>query len=204
MASSDAQDRENGYEKALGFWTVGGQYLHLAKTVANETVDQGNAHAVITDHKISLNEYDEKTKWSDHNLVIPILFNFYHGLEVTMKGFICVRDPAIEPSHKLSKLLEAFKAEYGITELSELVSKYVVTERLPDLLANFLSTSDISIDDYYQSLKYAESVKGQKFAHHPLKYQGSAGVQFFIDLRDDITKVIPLAVALGCKERKEK
>jgi len=201
MASSDAQDCEIGYEKALGFWTVGGQYLHLAKTVANETVGQGNAHAVVSDHELSLSEYDEQAKWSDHNLVIPMLFNFYHGLEVTMKGFICARDPAIKPSHKVSKLLEAFEVEYGITELSEVVSKYVVTERLPDLLANFLSTSDISIDDYYQSLKYAESVKGQRFAHHPLKYQGSAGIQFFIDLRDDITKIMPLAVALGRKEK---
>lgn len=191
---------ESSYEKALGFWTVGGQYLHLAKTVANETVAQGNAHVVVADHEISLDEYDQKTKWSDHNLVIPVLFNFYHGLEVTLKGFLCVRNPALKPSHKLSKLLKDFIAEYGYTEFGDEVSKYILPELLPELLSDFLSTSNISIDDYYQSLKYAESVNGNKFHHHPLKYKGEAGVSFYEALTIDIMKIMRLAVALGRKE----
>ena len=75
-------------DKALGFWRVGIQYLHLVQAVSNETHRQGNAHLVMSDETITTGKYMEETKWSDHNLVIPLLFNFYHGLETILKGFL--------------------------------------------------------------------------------------------------------------------
>ena len=32
--------------------------------------------------------YYQKTKWNDFNIGVPILFNFYHGLELCMKGLL--------------------------------------------------------------------------------------------------------------------
>lgn len=98
--------------KALGFWTVGIQYLHLVQAVSNETHRQGNAHTVISDIPLAESEYAEQTKWSDHNLVISLLFNFYHGLEVILKGFRIAIGMSGRHSHKLSVLLTEFKTQY--------------------------------------------------------------------------------------------
>jgi hypothetical protein len=72
---------EQQYEKALSFWTAAFEYLMLVENVAHETVAQGNKHVIIDDgpSRISEEEYEERTKWSDHTLVVPLLFNLIMG-----------------------------------------------------------------------------------------------------------------------------
>ena len=186
-------------DKALGFWKAGIEYLHLVQAVSNETHRQGNVHMVISDEKISAEKYMDKTKWSDQNLVIPLLFNFYHGLEVLLKGFLCTTKIQIKASHRLSWLLSSFKAEFQNSNLIPYFEKYIDKNKLPDILLEFCSKSNVSIDDYYQALKYSEGTSGNQYQHHPLKYQGQKGVQFFADLRNDIEKIRRESVTLGRK-----
>ena len=176
-------------DKVLGFWTVGLQYLHMVQAVANETCSQGNKHCIISDNPISSEQYMEDTKWSDHNLVIPLLFNFYHGLEVIMKGFLTVKHPNTRFSHKLTELLNELNIEYGENKLYETVEKYINQDSLPEIISDFLTKSDLSIDLYYQSLKYSETTQGNQIYHHPLKYRGEEGVDFFKNLHDDIEQL---------------
>jgi hypothetical protein len=84
--------RNSEFDEALGYWTVGIQYLHLVETVANETIQQGNQFVVVSDDEISLERYASETKWSDHSLVVPLLFDFYHGIEVLLKGFLASKE----------------------------------------------------------------------------------------------------------------
>lgn len=188
----------NKCDKALGFWDIGIQYLHLVQAVSSETLLQENAHIVISDKTINENQYMEKTKWSDHNLVIPLLFNFYHGLETILKGYLCVQGKA-ETTHKLSQLLNNFKAEFKQSNLIPYFEKYIVKEQLPDILYEFCTISNTNIDDYYQSLKYSEGKNGNQFQHFPLKYQDSKGTEFFTQLQNDIKKIRKETVAFGRK-----
>lgn len=183
--------------KALGFWTVGIQYLHLVQAVSNETHDQGNRHIVVTDDINNHNEYSEQTKWSDFNLVIPLLFNFYHGLEVILKGFRHANGVAGSHSHSLSNLLTDFKANNPGNDLIPLFEKYILQPNLPTILSEFCTESGITIDDYYQALKYPQSTRGDQYHHHPLKYRESEGAAFFSELRDDIQKLREKMVSLG-------
>lgn len=55
---------------------------------------QGNKKLIMslydpneTDEQSRQNYY-QKTKWNDFNIGVPILFNFYHGLELCMKGLL--------------------------------------------------------------------------------------------------------------------
>ena len=185
------------WTKALGFWTVGIQYLHLVQNVSNETHHQGNLHFVIIDDILTESEYAEQTKWSDHNLVIPLLFNFYHGLEVILKGFSFSSGLAMCYSHKLSDLLRNFKSQYPSNDLIPLLEKYILQNHLPIILLEFCTTSRITIDDYYQSLKYPESTRGLRYDHHPLKYRAEEGASFFAELRDDIEAIRKKTVRLG-------
>ena len=172
--------------KALAFWTVGIQYLHLVQCVSDEIQKQGNVHVLISDGPISTDEYNEKTKWSDHGLVIPLLFNLFHGLEVILKGFLCAKGRQFGVSHKLSQLLSDFKAEYPSSSLVPLFEKYIENAHLPSILSDFCNESRITIDEYYQALKYPEGTSGNQYQHYSLKYKGEEGSSFFSALRDDI------------------
>jgi len=185
------------YLKALGFWTVGIQYLHLVQAVSSEICQQGNVHVLILDETISSEQYDEKTKWSDHALILPLLFNFYHGLEVLMKGFLSARGLSLKNSHKLSDLLKNFKNEYPTSNLVPFFEKYIEQAHLPSILSDFCKSSNITIDDYYQALKYGEETSGKQYQHYPLKYKDEKGVSFFSDLRNDIELIRKESVSFG-------
>ncbi|MCL7420219.1 MAG: HEPN domain-containing protein [Methylobacter sp.] len=189
--------RNSEFDEALGYWTVGIQYLHLVETVANETIQQGNQFVVVSDDEISLERYASETKWSDHSLVVPLLFDFYHGIEVLLKGFLASKGKLEKKNHKLSDLLKRFEELFPNHSLSTLLSRYIAKEKLPEPLASFCSQSSISIDDYYQALKYPESTNGAIYRHTPLKYRSNAGLPFFKGLVIDIKQVRLDAVALG-------
>jgi hypothetical protein len=186
-------------DKALGFWVVGIQYLHLVQAVSSEIHRQGNTHIIMSDETITTDEYMEKTKWSDHNLVIPLLFNFFHGLETLLKGFLCANRIQVKKSHKLSELLISFKNEFYYSSLIPYFEKYIDKDKLPNILSEFCNKSNIGIDEYYQALKYSEGISGNQYQHYPLKYQGQKGVQFFDDLRKDIEKIRQGSISLGRK-----
>lgn len=184
-------------EEALGYWTIGIQYLHLVETVAHETIQQNNKLTVVSDKEISLEEHSSQTKWSDHNLIVPLLFYFYHGAEVILKGFLISKAALKNKNHKLSDLLGEFNRLFPDHILGVLLSRYIVQARLPEPLASFCLESSLSIDEYYQALKYPESTHGKVYRHTPLKYRSDAGVPFFNALISDIKQIRQVAVALG-------
>jgi hypothetical protein len=185
------------YQEALGYWTIGLQYLHLVEAVIAEIVAQRNAHVVISDEEISWDQYERVTKWTDHRLVIPVLFDFYHGIEIILKGFLVAANIAPKTNHKLSQLVSTFEKQFPENAIDAMLRKYTVQEKLPELLSAFCRTSGITIDNYYQALKYPKSTSGDVYKHCPLKYRGEEGVPFFEDLAKDIGEAVPKVVALG-------
>ena len=189
--------RKDCCQEALGYWTIGLQYLHLVESVIAETIAQGNAHIVYSNKESSWDEYDRDTRWSDHRIVIPLLFDFYHGIEVILKGFLVAAGSPPKSSHKLSQLVAAFEEQTPGHAIGATASKYIAQNQLPELLASFCRTSNITIDDYYQALKYPQSTHGSVYKHYPLKYKGVGGVAFFEGLARDIREIVPQVVTLG-------
>jgi len=182
---------------ALRYWTIGIQYLHLVESVAEKTSETGNRFVVISDDEIALEEYMQETRWADHALVIPLLFDFYHGIEVLLKGFLVAKGQSLKGSHRLSRLLADFNSQYPSNELNPIIEQYIQAGKLVSPLDEFCQRSNISIDDYYQSLKYPESMAGNAYEHTPLKYKGPKGVQFFEALVQHIVDLRRKAVSLG-------
>lgn len=187
--------------EALGYWTIGIQYLHLVQTVANKMIQQGNKHIILSDEEISLEQYAYQTKWSDFNLIVPLLFNFYHGVEVLLKGFLVAKETLGKKSnHNLTDLLTKFGESFPNHNLNILFARYVDKGQLPEPLASFCLDSSISIDDYYQALKYPDSNCGKKnFKHISLKYRSDKGLEFLNGLVSDIGQIRLDAVTLGRK-----
>lgn len=189
--------RQDKCQDALGYWTIGLQYLHLVEAVITETVKQRNAHVVVSKQEIHWDEYQRETRWSDHRLIIPVLFDFYHGIEIILKGFLVAAGSPPETNHKLSQLIATFEGHFPGHAIGATARKYVAQDELPELLASFCKESGITIDDYYQALKYPQSTRGNVYEYYPLKYKGEDGVPFFEDLAKDIHDAVPKVVALG-------
>lgn len=65
--------------EAISFFTVSSQYLHTSKLLLEKMYEYENMHIIVTDDE-SWEYYEEKTKYSDFNIILPVLFNLYHGL----------------------------------------------------------------------------------------------------------------------------
>jgi hypothetical protein len=171
------------YEKALSFWTSAFEYLMLVEFVARETVIQGNKHVIIDDGPISEEEYEERTKWSDHTLVVPLLFNLYHGIELLVKGFLLARGYE-EPTHEIQKLCRLFADEYpDEKELNCFLNKYINETSLPPILGQFLIDNRLSFKSLYEALRYPDDRNFRNLKTYiGLKYKGEKGLQFFREL----------------------
>ena len=53
--------------------------------------------------------YDFETRWNDSNIGIPLLFNFYHGMELIMKGILSEEGVAFPKVHSLDDLVSELK-----------------------------------------------------------------------------------------------
>ena len=191
------------YDVASSFWTVAFQYLMLVENVARETASDRNPLGLIKDVKegpITENEPLGATRWSDHTLIIPLLFNLYHGIELLVKGFLLITPGVdVKPRHSIQRLCREFSAAYpNEKELNAFFQKYTEESQLPSLLNEFLRDNALTFGDLYQSLRYPSD---QDFMdlnlYVQLKHRGMRGVNFFQELHDGIKLIRPLAVRLG-------
>lgn len=187
------------YNKALAFWTVGIQYLHVVEAIGKECISQGNNITVVSDRELTDGEISEQTIWSDHNLVIPLLFDFYHGVEVILKGFLVYGDKLSgKKNHKIKNLLNRFETKFPRHKITQLLAPYIDDEKLLEPIKTFCGDSSVSVDEFYQALKYPESFDGEKiYIHTHLKYRGEEGLEFFSRLVEDIIQLRLEVVKLG-------
>ena len=192
--------KTNQYDLALSFWTVSLEYLMLVENVARETVAQGNTCFMTRDWEITPDEYEEGTRWSDHTLIIPLLFNLYHGIELLAKGFLLVAPgQTVKPRHSIGRLCRQFSKSYpNETALIDFFTKFTDEQRLPALLVNFLTDNSLTLNDFYQAVRYPSDQDFQTLRKYvELKYQGEDGLPFFTELTEEIKRIRIAAVKLG-------
>lgn len=191
------------YQLALSFWKASFEYLMLVENIARETIVQGNTWFITKrwqDGPVTEKEYHEGTKWSDHTIIIPMLFNLYHGIELLVKGFLLARSQTeVKPTHTVQHLCRQFYNAYpGERELNSFLRKYTEEANLPAILGDFLRDNAMTFDDLYQALRYPSDRNFQTLKTYiELKYKGTKGIPFFKELHQDIEAVRVAAVRLG-------
>jgi hypothetical protein len=147
---------------------------------------------------MELNKYIEITKWSDHAVGIAILFNYFHGIEATLKGFISHYEHAPK-NHKLTHLLDKFNNLFPGTPVTPLVWRHTKGLDADSPLGRFFSANIISVDDWYQALKYPESINGEAFIHTELMYGGLKSLPFWEEISDNASRLCDEAHLLAEK-----
>jgi len=176
------------FDISLNFLTLSLKHLSLVKNVLEENVKQGNLHLIIDDKEFSEKEYDQETRWSDFN-IFPILFNFYHGLELLMKGFLILIDNyKVKPRHDFKKLLNDFKLYYpSQKEIFNILAKYLEPDYMPELLSKWLEENKMDITQLHELLEYPfDKTFKKKISYLKLKYQQDKWLSFAKQLVNDI------------------
>ena len=168
------------------------QFLNLAKEAINEMEKQGNRNFILSDAKEdkddSWSEYENNTRWNDMNVGVPILFNFYHGLELMMKGLTLEVSKDVKLDHNIESIYKNLAAmQDGIShELISLFSKYI-GEDSP--FQQFFKDNNSSPKDFFNILKYPESKKKTRFLFSTIRGNEDNGLKKFIEIRNDINNI---------------
>jgi len=139
----------------------------------------------------------------DLHIFEPTIFNFYHGIELSLKALLVAKGEPVVKVHKLSRLLELVTALYDSQELADFYGTYILTDRLPPILKEFCSESGVTMDMYYQSLKYPTGTKAESFNHSALKGHELEGVKLFSQISEDLghsRKIIEKFIESECRD----
>ncbi len=180
----------------LSYFTLGAQFLRLAHESCVEIVNSGNKHVVLTDKPLKPSEYGRIVRWSDHSVGTAVLFSFFHGIELILKGFLTARSVA-RAHHRLTELLSEFELAFPGTELGEEIKNALPAPGRASPISRFLVTNSIQIDSWYDALKYPESKKGQAYSHFDLKFGGSNTLPFWQQIHRSSADIHAKAVALS-------
>ena len=145
--------------KTLKFYKLGHQFLNSSKVLLEKLVENDNRQVVISNFEITEEYYNEQTKYSDFNIIIPILFNYYHGLELIIKA-------ALE---QVGKLKEEYKEDENfINCIIEKIDK-------PIQIVNKFQTDNNRINGFsvYEALRYPDNKSSDKLINYEsLLYNG--------------------------------
>lgn len=146
---------ENKERLPLAYMTMGGKYLLLAENILQEMVSHDNPHIIATDNENIWDEYFEKTKWSDFNIIFPTLFLFYHGIELTMKGLTSLLGFEISPNHKKDYLAQLEKNDELDKQILGIIKKYFDLSQLSGTpLSDWVTKNNLDVDNLYERLRY--------------------------------------------------
>jgi len=194
--------RDEAYDLGLAHWKVALQYLSLVEAASIQIARQKNSFGVVKDVSkgpVTDTELERKTRWSDHRMIIPLLFNLYHGIELLVKGYRAATSCELKPTHGIVQLCEEFIAAHPNEQVIALfLRKFTVEECLPEMLRAFLKANSLSIEQLYQAVRYPTDTKFVRIWNYlDLQYNGDDGVAFFCDLSKNIRKMRRAAVRHG-------
>ncbi len=179
---------EKQKENQLLFLRLSIQYLHFVETVIEELLKQGNLRVVLADRDITLEEYNEATKWSDRNIAEPLFYNLYHGIELLLKGYLI----ETQERHNMKNLFDEFKKNIKNRLVIETLQKYIGSnEELIEPLKSFFLNNGIDVDEYNHALRYPLTFNRKKtFYHYELKRIENENISFYQELKNDINNLL--------------
>lgn len=146
---------------AYNFWSI-------VQLLVEQMEKSGNKTMVISDYINSESEEerdkkaDEVFKRNDNNVGIPIMFNFYHGLELFMKGLLEVEHITLDKKdHNLQNLYKKIKANESkyTPSLIDLLKSHIFDAKS---LNPFFESNNIGVNDFYIGLRYPKNKLGDK------------------------------------------
>lgn len=205
-------NQEDQYSASRKYFDLSNSFFQLVENFAEEIILRRSPKVLVSkpinDEKAQKAAYKEHIKWHNTTIIIPILFNFFHALELSLKALLLLNESGREllnnKGHKLSILLNDFKKHYPSEEiLFQLFNRYVNPYPTDNpILHDFFTKNDVkNADGFYQILRYPFDINNEKkYNHIPLLWPAFNSVEsklsrkefvisFFEKLRKDIAAI---------------
>ena len=159
--------------KTLKFYKLGHQFLNSSKVLLEKLVENDNRQVVISNFEITEEYYNEQTKYSDFNIIIPILFNYYHGLELIIKAALEQVGKLKKDRHNMEDLIKRLKEEYKEDE--NFINCIIEKIDKPIQIVNKFQTDNNRINGFsvYEALRYPDNKSADKLIkYESLLYNG--------------------------------
>jgi hypothetical protein len=183
----------------------------MVKNTLEIAIKMGNPYINISNIGFNEQASYEKTKYSDYSIIYPLLFLFYHWMELILKGFLLVlveEDPETKKPdtkkiahHNIIKLLKQFKENYSNEkDIINFIEKYTIKNNMPSFLKNFFGSNKLSVKNYYNFFRYPLDKKFNITCDYSsIECTEEKGLIFFRELLKDINECLKPIVKLGRK-----
>ena len=172
------------------------QFWNLVRESINEMEKIKNVSLLISGHDSNISDsesweiYEEKTKWNDFKIGVPVLFNYYHGLELLMKGLL--QEINVEPRKKNHKLTEYY-AQIIVHESKftpEIINTLGQFLKKNNRFEKFFTDNGGSVDDFYIMLRYPGPIKENvHFGFRHIRGTDKKGLEKWLLLRDNTIEI---------------
>lgn len=146
---------------AYNFWNVVQLLVEQMEQRGNKTGRCVDYDSII-DHEEHEQEFNDMMKRNDDNIGVAVMFNFYHGLELFMKGLVQVENIILDKSdHNLQDLykqIQANKSKYT-SSLIQLLKDHIYNAKS---FNPFFESNNINVNDFYIGLRYPQNKDGNK------------------------------------------
>lgn len=146
---------------ALHFWNI-------VQLLVAQMQTSGNKWSIPSDVNEDESQEEEEKRLNeiftrnDNNIGIPVMFNFYHGLDLFMKGLLQVENITLDRTdHDLQALYKKIK-EHGAhytPSLLRVLKKHICEASSYN---PFFEDNGITVNQFYLGLKYPQSRDGSK------------------------------------------
>jgi len=191
-------------EKSYKILLFSDQYITMVTNTLEMAIKSGNPSVIISDRYITDQDLINKTKYCDYSIVDPLLFLFYHWVELVLKGFLLVlvkEDGDIKKiaHHNIIKLLKEFKNNFSNEkDIINFFEKYTKKNNMPNVLKMFFNKNNLSVKNYYNFFRYPlDKNFNIKYDYSSIQYTNKEGLTFFKDLLKDINRYKKHIVKLG-------
>ena len=129
----------------------------------------------------------ENQKWSDINISLPVIFCFYHGVELFLKAILFDLDVKYKPNHKITDLLNKLE-DQSDDSLNKVILAFKNIMTNNPFNQHFLENKK-GINEFYHILKYAEDLKGNYTTIGSLLSNEKEGLENFKTIRSQIHRL---------------
>jgi hypothetical protein len=196
-------------EKSYKILLFSDKYIIMVKNTLEIAIKMENPYVNISNIGFNEQASYEKTKYSDYSIIYPLLFLFYHWIELILKGFLLVlveEDPDTKKPdtkkiahHNVIKLLKQFKENYS-TEKDIIIffEKYTKKNNMPSFLKVFFNENKLSVKNYHGFFRYPlDKNFNIRYDYSSIKYTNRKGLIFFKELLEDIDRCLTPIIKLG-------
>lgn len=198
-------------EKSYKIFLFSDHYKQIVINTLEMAIIGENPSAIISDTYTTEKALNEKTKYCDYSIIYPLLFLFYHWIELLLKGFLLVlvkensetKKPDIKKiaHHNIIKLLKQFKENYSNEkDIINFIEKYTIKNNMPSFLKDFFDKNELSVKNYCNFFRYPlDKYFDLPCDYSSIKHTDKKGLIFFKDLLKDINECLNPIVKLGRK-----